>query len=45
MRSASRGSEMSPSEAMMRSDACTTDMMSAAATPLPDTSASAIPIR
>ena len=39
------GSEMSPSEAMMRSDACTTDMISAAATPFPDTSASAMPMR
>ena len=35
---------MPPSDEMIRSDACTTDMIKAAATPFPDTSASAMPI-
>jgi hypothetical protein len=35
-----RGGATSPPDEMIRSDACTTDMIKAAGTPLPDTSAS-----
>ena len=45
MRAANCGSEMLVSDERIRSDACTDDMISAAATPLPATSASAIPMR
>jgi hypothetical protein len=34
-----------PPDEMILSDACTTDMIKAAGTPFPDTSASAMPIR
>jgi hypothetical protein len=44
IRATRRGGGTPPSDAIIRSEACTTDMIKAAATPLPDTSASAMPI-